>query len=209
MKQAKKTQIRFTNWVRFPLIALGLMAFAGHSLALELGQTSTRAVYLAPGGKGSPYIDVAASAELRGIRTLAGDVVTTWEIFGGIEPTPFRIVIPEECFESEEASLQVRFYRGCGVRAVLESPEVGEIEISIQAFTAVLTKRSDYGRLAITAAIDTRTEVGDVAAVVLGTIGGGRQTVSIGRSSAARLPSGIEVFGFDPQPEPPAGLDRF
>ncbi len=210
MNSAKITLSRFSTWARLPLASLSLLVLAAPVQALELGQTSTRAAYVVPDeDSGASYIDFSANAELSGIETVADDIITTWEIAGGIEPTPFRLVIPAECFQLEDASLQVRYFRSCGVKAVLESAEFGEVGLPIQAFTAVVTERRGSARLSITAAIDGNTEAGDLTAVILGTIGGGKQTVSIGRASAARLPSGIEVFGFDPQPEPPARGGRY
>jgi hypothetical protein len=195
---------------RLALCGLGLGLLTAPIHALELSQATTRADYVHPPDPGTPaYVDLNFSAEIGGVKAVDGDVVTTWEIVGGIEPTPFKVIIPGGCFQQAGRWLQVRDHRNCGVKAVLERVDVGEVSMPMHTFNAVVIERSGYGRLSISAAIDTATDIGDFASLVLGTVGGGKQIVQIGSETASLLPNAVEVVGFNPQPEPPASPFRY
>ncbi len=205
MKTLNNTLSRFSGWAGFTLCGLSIVLLASPAQAFELSRGSTRAEWVGPTEEGAPpYIDLNTSAEIRGLETSYGELTVTWEAVGGIEPAPFKLIIPARCFRPEEGSIQVRNYRSCGVKAVLELADVDQLSLPIQAFTAVVTERSGTTRVSITAAVDSATDIGDMASMMLGAIGGGRQIVQVGDASASLLPNVVNVFGFDPQPEPPA-----
>jgi hypothetical protein len=192
------------------LCALAMLMLAGPAQSLELSRALTRVDWVHPPDPGAPaYAELTFSAEISSLEAVEGDVVATWEIVGGIEPVPFEIIIPEGCFQRTGRWLQVRDFQGCGVKAVLETADAGQITMPIDSFSAVLAERSGVARLSISTAISTATEIGDLSSLVLGTVGGGRQSVKIGPAQASLLPNSVEVVGFDPQPEPPANPGRY
>ena len=182
------------------LVALLWNNIAG---AFELTNAKTSAAWAVPPEPIKPYIDLTFSAELVRLSSADGDLVVTWEDAGGVEPQPFKIVIPAECFVREAGSLQVRNFRACGVEALLTSVRGDIISLPVYAFSTVMTQRRDYGRLSMSAAIGVDDRTGDLTSVILAVIGGAEQEVAIGSESASLLPNDISVLGFNPQPEPP------
>jgi hypothetical protein len=183
--------------------AVAALALTGPALALELNRAETSATRIVPPDPIRPYLEVSFQAELLRLTETAGEVVVGWGEVGGVQPTPFRLVIPADCFARSAGSLQVRNHRACGVSAELTAPN-GEVNVlPVFAFSAVLTEVRGYGRLAVSAAVGVESRAGDLSSVLLSTFGGAEQSVVIGEDSASLLPNDLTVLGFNPQPEPP------
>ena len=128
---------------------------------------------------------------------LESDLVATWQRAGGIDPTPFRVLIPAGCFVTERERLHVRG-TSCGVQVSLE----GRL-LEVETFAAVAVPPEpvmpgDPLRLRIRLAI-----VGDAsrASELLSTLGGAEVSLTIGRESADALPKRINaVSGINPTP---------
>ena len=185
------------------LAAALALALSGPAMALELTRTETSATRIVPPDPVRPYLEMSFQAELLRLTDVAGDVVVGWGEVGGIQPTPFRLVIPADCFGRSAGSLQVRNHRACGVAAELTAPNGDVTALPIYAFSAVLTDARGYGRLAISAAMGFESPAGDLSSVVLSKFGGAEQSVAIGEDSASLLPNDLTLLGFNPQPEPP------
>jgi hypothetical protein len=184
--------------------ALASIILAFPVQAFELTRTSTQARWV-NAAEVAPYVDLAFSAEITRVTTAEGDLIASWtgNDVMGIQPTPFQLFIPADCFRSSAGSLQVRNHRACGVKAIVEVDSLGQLELPIYALSATLTEWAGYARLTITAAIGTGSVVGDLTNTLLGSLGGASQQVQIGSESGSLYPNAIEVLGFNPQPEPP------
>ncbi len=125
------------------------------------------------------------------------DVVATWQRAGGIDPTPFRIVIPAGCFVVERDRLRVRG-TSCGVQVYLES-ELLEVE----TFAAVAFLPEPEGpadtlqfRVRLNIVIDPAG-----SGSVLSTLGGAEVSLTIGREGGVAVPTSIDSFsGVQPTP---------
>lgn len=179
------------------------LALSGPAVALELTRAETSATRMVPPDPIRPYLEVSFQAELLRLTEAGGEVVIGWGEVGGIDPTPFRVVIPADCFGRSAGSLQVRNHRACGVAAELTAPNGEVTALPIFAFSAVLTNVRGYGRLALSAAVGVETPGGDLSSLLLSRFGGAEQSVVIGEESASLLPNDLTVLGFNPQPEPP------
>ena len=170
------------------------------SRALQLMAAETAANIAVPPAPVQPFLALRFSGELVGHADGRGDLIVTWEDAGGIEPTPFRILIPAGCFQPGEGSLMVPAFRTCGVSAVYRSLQGTEEQLRLRAFNASIVRRRGYARLEISAAIVSR----GIGTDILGALGGAAMQVAVdGQQSNVVLPTGIEVVGFNPQPEPP------
>ncbi len=125
------------------------------------------------------------------------DIVATWQRVGGIDPTPFRIVIPAGCFVAERDRLRVRG-TSCGVQVYLES-ELLEVEtFAALAFPPEPVAPGDplQFRVRMTVVADSAR-----SSSVLSTLGGAEVSLTIGRESAVALPKSIDAFaGIEPEP---------
>lgn len=183
--------------------ALLAVAFSGSAAAIELSRAETSATRVNPPEPVRPYLELAFTAEISRLVETGGDLVVGWGEVGGIQPTPFRLLVPGRCFLRGDGSLLVRNHRACGVTAELIAPSGDVIGLPVYAFSAVLTEARGYGRLAMSAAIGVETGDGDLTSVLLSKFGGAEQSVVIGEDSDSLVPNDISVLGFNPQPEPP------
>ena len=107
------------------------------------------------------------------------DVIVTWEIAGGVEPTPFRILIPAGCFVGDR-SFFVDDFRACGVTATLHRGFGLETPLQLSEFEASLTPRRDgTHRLDVQAGGNPPD---NNAPAILGTLGGGTVEITIGHA---------------------------
>lgn len=191
-----------------PIVKIGTLSavsvWASLVSAFELTSAETSASWVAPEEPVAPYLNLNFNAELGSLASIESDVVISWEEVGGIEPTPFQVIIPAGCFVSDGRSLSVRNHRRCGVMALLTDQSGVEYSLPISTFSAALTPIREYGRLSFSASLYPTTTEGDVTAVLLGIIGGAQQTVMIAGESSSLLPNDLSIRGFNPQPEPPA-----
>lgn len=183
--------------------ALLALAISGPAAAIELTRAETSAARVNPPEPVRPYLELAFNAEINRLAETGGELVVSWEDAGGIDPTPFLLRIPAECFVRGGGSLLVRNHRACGVTAELTGPSGQVAMLPVFALSAVLTEVRGFGRLAVSAAIGVELRDGDLTSVLLGSIGGARQTVIIGDDSGSLVPNDLTVLGFNPQPEPP------
>lgn len=183
--------------------AVVALVLSGPAMALELTRAETSATRIVPPDPIRPYLEVSFQGELLRVTEVAGEVVVGWGEVGGVQPTPFRLVIPSDCFGRSAGSLQVRNHRACGVAAELTAPNGDVTVLPVYAFSAVLTNVRGYGRLAISAAVGVESSAGDLSSVLLSRFGGAEQSVAIGEDSDSLLPNDLTVLGFNPQPEPP------
>lgn len=177
---------------------------------LELLTAKTSAVLTERPSDVPTYVDVSFNAELTRLEPTAGGVVITWNDAGGIQPTPFideasgidptpfQVFIPESCFRSIAGSMQVVNYRSCGVKAKVTTDSGFAFELPFYALTAVMTERRGYVRLSISASIGTEVPEGDVSNIVLGKIGGSKQSVVLGRDEASLIINSVDAVGFNP-----------
>lgn len=186
------------------LFAAAALLCAPLAQAFELNRAETSAEWFVPTEPIRPYLELSFSAELGAVESTDGDLSVGWGEVGGIDPTPFRLVVPAECMVRDSGSMLVRAFRACGVSAQLTTPEGRILDLPIYAFSAVMTERRGFARLSLSAAVGVDSEAGDVTSDLLGTIGGATQSVSIGDASGSLLPNDIGIRGFNPQPEPPA-----
>ncbi len=192
--------ISFKKALGAALLALATSSPAG---AIELMRAETSAARVNPPEPVRPYLELAFNAEIDRLVETGGDLVVSWEEVGGIDPTPFLLRVPADCFVRGGGSLLVQNHRTCGVTAELTGRSGQVAVLPVFAFSAVLTEVRGYGRLAISAAIGIESRIGDLTGVLLTTIGGAEQTVIIGEDSGSLVPNELTVLGFNPQPEPP------
>ncbi|MEW5977727.1 MAG: hypothetical protein AB1898_18190 [Acidobacteriota bacterium] len=121
-------------------------------------------------------------------------VVVGWQNAGGIDPQPFRVLIPAGCFVPN-AGFHVEDFRGCGVQMMF-----GRTVVNITEFEARFVVRTDgNARFALEATFGAVSGIDPTP--FLGPLGGSATQIVIGSESSAVPPSRAEtVSGIDPQP---------
>ena len=124
------------------------------------------------------------------------DVVLESQKPGGIDPQPFRILIPADCFMLNRV-FRVDDFRSCRVQMTYDLGR-GPIAVSIMDFEARLTPQSDGSA---NFAVETRfTDLGQEPAI-LGALGGAAVEIAIGVELGTALPNAVETLGgVDPIP---------
>ncbi len=125
------------------------------------------------------------------------DIVATWQRAGGIDPTPFRILIPAGCFVAERNRLHVHG-TSCGVQIYLESELLEAETFAAIAFPPepVAPGESLQLRIRMTIVADSARSYS-----ILGTLGGAEVSLTVGRESGIALPKSIDAFsGVQPTP---------
>ncbi len=145
-------------------------------------------------------VDVISRFELVTERLPAlqeSDIVSTWQQAGGIQPTPFRILIPAGCFVAQRDRLRVNG-TFCGVQVSLDG-EIVEVDgFFARAYPPEPVNPGDPLRLGIRFSL----EVDEArSSNLLSTLGGAEVSIAIGRESALALPKSIDaVSGVQPTP---------
>lgn len=183
---------------------LAIFFWASVVNAIELTSAKTSASWIVPQAAVTPYFNLSFDAELNSLTSMEGDFVISWEEVGGIEPTPFKLLIPAGCFVADGRAYKVRSHRSCGVALLLTDPSGLEYSLPVSTFSATFVPIREYGRLSIQIAFYPTVDEGDVAASLLGILGGAKQTVAIEGEQSSLLPNDLSIRGFNPQPEPPA-----
>jgi hypothetical protein len=174
------------------LAAFGLVATAS---AFEIGRTRT-AVAILQLATGARVVRLNLAAELSNNRipdVTRQRVEVGWQQVGGVDPEPFRILIPAGCFVGARG-FRVEDFRRCGVQIVFGRSGA----LFITDFEARLVARDDG-----TYRLDMEASVipPDPIHAVLGAVGGAAVQIAIGTESARSLPvSAATVSGVEPQP---------
>jgi hypothetical protein len=195
-------------------VAAGLVlgALAAPASGFEIPRTKTEAV-IQTSTSGDEIVQLTFVAELvnEGGPDVSDDVVVTWQEVGGIEPTPFRILIPAGCFRDRRGrGFYVDDFRACGVELSVASSARGLALLEIVDFQARLLHRDDgASRFDIVTSVIPPDPVVPPDPIVppspgrafLGIVGGAAVEIAIGSESSAAAPLRIEtVSGVEPQP---------
>ena len=125
------------------------------------------------------------------------NIVATWQRAGGVQPTPFRILIPAGCFVSQRDRLHVDG-TSCGVQISLDGEMLEVDGFFARAYPPEPVNPGDPLRLGIRLSLEA-----DAArsGSLLSTLGGAEVSIVIGRESAVATPKNIDaVSGIDPTP---------
>jgi hypothetical protein len=195
---------------RVPLLALGLLA-AGGLLApssvfletaapgAEISRSRTEAVVVASAA-GARAIKLEFTAELiDGIPDLMDDVEVGWQQVGGVEPTPFRVLMPAGCFATGRRGSRVEDFHACGVEVSMDSSQRGRIPMTLVDFEARGVARDDgIYRFDILATFIPPDPVHEI----FGVLGGAAVRIATGSGTTMpSLPLRTEtVSGVDPVP---------
>jgi len=166
--------------------------------AFDATRTRTAAV-IAKSPTGAPAIELNFAAELRNVvpDVSQSGIVLGWAAVGGIEPTPFRVLIPAGCFVGKR-NLYVDEFRGCGVQIVFGANTRLPRFLSISDFAARLLPLTDG-----TYRFDVLARVTDTELVpaVLEALGGSTVVIAIGRETSISRPTRAEtISGVEPEP---------
>jgi len=175
------------------LLAAFVLVTAASGLEIRRSRTEASIVQRPTGAQ---FIRVNFTAELtnNAIPNVTREKVEAgWQQVGGIEPQPFRILIPAACFVANRG-FHVENFRCCGVQIVFGRSGA----LFITDFEARLVARDDG-----THRFDVEASVvpPDPIHAVLGAVGGAAVHIAIGTEVARSLPvSAATVSGADPQP---------
>jgi hypothetical protein len=195
---------------RVPLLALGLLGAGGliapssvfletAAPGVEISRSKTEAVVVTSAA-GARAIELEFTAELiNGIPDLMDDVEVGWRQVGGVEPQPFRVLMPAGCFVTSRRGSQVEDFDVCGVQIAVNSSQRGRILMTIVDFEAKGVARDDgIYRFDILATFVPPDPIHEI----LGILGGA--AVQIATGSGTTMPSlplrTATVSGVDPQP---------
>jgi hypothetical protein len=172
------------------------------ALALDLGRTKTE-IGIVESAVGAPnFLQLSFRAEIGPeIPDLRrDDVVAGWQEVGGIQPEPFRVLIPAGCFVSRRDSYFVEDFRTCGVQIVLGSARE-YVTLTILDFDARVAARSDGSYR-----FDIMTDFYPPDAIIppdaiVGALGGAGVRIGMGgQSAAAKAVRAATVSGVAPEP---------
>ncbi len=125
------------------------------------------------------------------------DIVATWQRAGGIQPTPFRVLIPAGCFVEVRDRLRVNG-TSCGVQISLDGKLLEADGFFARAFPPEPINPGEPLRLGIRVSVEF-----DEARAnnLLSTLGGAEVSIAIGRARGVAIPKSIDaVSGIDPTP---------
>ena len=204
---------------RVPLLTCGLLVAVGLIAPSQvLPETAARGVEIArtkteAGGvtsaAGARAIKLEFTAELiNGIPDLTDDVEVGWQQVGGVEPTPFRIVMPAGCFVTGRRGAEVEDFQACGVEISVDSGARGRAHMAIMDFEAKGVARGDgrYRFDIVTTFVPPDpvhdTIPPDPIHEILGILGGAAVQIAIaGETTMPSLPLRTEtVSGIEPVP---------
>jgi hypothetical protein len=174
------------------------VSFATSASGFDLYRAKTEAA-IRTSAAGDHTILLNFAAELiNGIPDLVKqDLEVGWGEVGGIDPQPFRILIPAGCFVSGSRGYRVRDFSACDVQ-VLFLPGVPPDSLSIIDFDARVVARDDGSyRFDMVAQFYPP----DPIYPVLGAVGGAAVRIGIGSESSMVFPVSTEtVSGISPEP---------
>lgn len=177
----------------------------------EIARTRTEAAGTTSAA-GAREVQLRWAAELvNGMPDLSDDVEVGWQQVGGVEPTPFRVLIPAGCFVSNRRGARVEDFTACGVELSVESGAGGRTLVAVVDFDARVVARDDgsYRFDIITSIIPPDPVVPpdpvippDPVHAFLGILGGAAvQIAAGGETTMASPPLRIEtVSGIEPTP---------
>ena len=141
---------------------------------------------------------------------VSDDVVVTWQEVGGVEPEPFRVLIPAGCFRDLRGrGFYVDDFRSCGVQLSVASSARGFAVLEIVDFRARLLHLDGTSWFDIVTSVIPPDPVvppdpivpPTAAGAFLGLVGGAAVEIAIGSESSAAPPLRIvTVSGIDPTP---------
>lgn len=185
----------FVGLTPAPLQADGMPAGVAR---FEVTRSRTTARLLTS-ASGARLIHVAFTAELTALPDLrAADVDVGWQEVGGVEPEPFRVLIPAGCFVGARA-LRVEDFRSCGVVVTVGQDDGRATVLALADFAATIRSRDDGTHRFD---VDARVFPPDPIHALLGIVGGAAVRIAVGsETSAVALPDGVAtVSGIDPEP---------
>ena len=138
--------------MRVPRLTLGLLA-AGLIAPPVMSSSNPAASKLAGSRTVVEAVTSAAGAravELQfaagftgGLPDLLDDVEIGWGQVGGVEPVPFRVLIPAGCFSNTRRGFRVRDFATCGVQLWLDDASRGLVPLPILQFDAAGNQHDD------------------------------------------------------------------
>jgi hypothetical protein len=133
--------------IALSLAAAGIMraAPAAPATTFEIAGAKTEAA-IAATAAGTPVIQLkfAAALAFDGAPDLSDDVFVGWQEVGGVDPQPFRILIPAGCFvDRGDRGFQLRDFQACGVQIVADAGGRLGTELSIVDFKGRVALRDD------------------------------------------------------------------
>lgn len=180
--------------------------------AFEIARAKTQA-RVDTSASGAEIVRLTFVAELVNERSPAvpDDVVVGWQEVGGIEPTPFRILIPAGCFMDRRGrGFYVSDFSFCGVQMSVGSSARGFALLEIVDFQARIVRDSDgTSRFDIVTRFVPPDPIippdpivpPDPVRAFLGIVGGAAVEIAIGSESSAVAPLRTEtVSGVEPEP---------
>ncbi len=178
------------------IAALSLVSVSAHAQELS-NRTIAEAT---PIGERQVSIDLNARFDLvtEGRPTLQeSDIIATWQRAGGIQPTPFRVLIPAGCFVEQRGRLRVNG-TSCGVQVSLDGRMLEADGFVARAVPPEPINPGEPLRLRIRLSVDVdEARAGNL----LSTLGGAEVSLAVGRESGIALPKSIDaVSGIDPTP---------
>ena len=195
---------------RVPLLTLGLLAAVGllgpssvfletAAPGVEISRSRTEAVVVTSAA-GARAIKLEFTAELiNGIPDLMDDVEVGWQQVGGVDPQPFRVLMPAGCFVTGRRGSQVEDFDVCGVQIAVDSSQRGRILMTLVDFEAKGVARDDgIYRFDILATFVPPDPIHEI----LGILGGAAVQIATGSGTTMpSLPLRTEtVSGVDPVP---------
>jgi hypothetical protein len=185
--------------IRVLVSIIGILLTAAALPAFEIHRSRTSAG-IELDASGALVLQLAFRAELldRLPDLVRADVVVGWQQVGGVEPSPFRVLIPAGCFEAGRNGSRVEDALACGAEATFGSEENGRTVLSLVDLDARVVSREDG-----TTRFDLRASIlpPDPIHPLLGALGGAAVSIVLGSESAVSLPLRIEtVSGIDPTP---------
>ena len=197
--------------VRAAVAFCAAVSLAGPAWAFEIVRTRTDAG-AQTSAAGATFIQLRFSAELvnEGGPNFTDDVLVGWQEVGGIEPQPFRVLIPAGCFKPTRRGFRLGDFATCGVQLTVAASGRGVILLQVLDFDARVARRDDgTTRFDILASFVPPDPIIPPDPVVppdpvhgfLALIGGAAVQVAVGSEMSASPPLRAETLsGIEPVP---------
>lgn len=161
---------------------------------------------------GARFVQLRFSAELvnEGGPNFTEDVFVGWQEVGGVEPVPFRVLIPAGCFKPTRRGFRLDDFATCGVQLTVGTSDRGLVLLDILDCDARVARRDDgTTRFDLVASFIPPDPVippdpivpPDPIRAFLGLIGGAAVRMAVGSEVAASPPlRAATLSGIEPTP---------
>jgi hypothetical protein len=199
---------RVVLWSVGVVVASGLVTSAS---GFEIARTKTAAaVQTSPSGTRAIQLSFSADLVNEGGPNFSEDVFVGWQEAGGIDPVPFRVLIPEGCFIPTRRGFRMEDFKECGVQLTSGSSARGVTQLEIVDFDAKVARRDDgITRFDLMTSFIPPDPIvppdpifpPDPVHAFLGIVGGAAVQIVVGSEMSASPPLRTEtVSGIDPNP---------